>query len=48
MASVLDTPAGHWRKILGINLDGAANVTPSTLPIMIASGGGSIINNASI
>jgi NAD(P)-dependent dehydrogenase (short-subunit alcohol dehydrogenase family) len=48
MASVLDTPVDHWRKILEINLDGAANVTRSTLPAMIASGGGSIINNASI
>jgi NAD(P)-dependent dehydrogenase (short-subunit alcohol dehydrogenase family) len=48
MTSVLDTSPDHWRKIIEINLDGAANVTRSTLPVMISSGGGSIINNASI
>jgi NAD(P)-dependent dehydrogenase (short-subunit alcohol dehydrogenase family) len=48
MTTVLDTPPAHWRKILEINLDGAANVTRHVLPIMIDGGGGSIINNASI
>ncbi|MFD2471477.1 SDR family NAD(P)-dependent oxidoreductase [Amycolatopsis silviterrae] len=48
MTTVLDTPPSHWRKILEINLDGAANVTRHVLPIMIEGGGGSIINNASI
>ncbi|MGP4017262.1 SDR family NAD(P)-dependent oxidoreductase [Saccharopolyspora sp. 5N708] len=48
MTSVLNTPVAHWRKILEINLDGAANVTRHVLPVMIASGGGSIINNSSI
>jgi NAD(P)-dependent dehydrogenase (short-subunit alcohol dehydrogenase family) len=48
MTTVLDTPPAHWRKILEINLDGAANVTRHVLPLMIDGGGGSIINNASI
>ncbi|WP_406639861.1 SDR family NAD(P)-dependent oxidoreductase [Amycolatopsis sp. WGS_07] len=48
MTTVLDTPPAHWRKILEINLDGAANVTRHVLPIMIEGGGGSVINNASI
>lgn len=48
MNTVLDTPPEHWRKILEINLDGAANVTREVLPTMIDGDGGSVINNASI
>jgi NAD(P)-dependent dehydrogenase (short-subunit alcohol dehydrogenase family) len=43
-----DTADEVWRRILGINLDGPFYVTRRTLPLMLAAGGGCVINTISI
>jgi Dehydrogenases with different specificities (related to short-chain alcohol dehydrogenases) len=48
MAGVVDTPAGDWDAVLGINLKGVALGCKHVLPVMAAQGGGAIVNNASI
>lgn len=48
MASVVDTPEKDWDEILAINLKGAAMGCKHAIPIMAGSGGGAIVNNASI
>ncbi|HEY2044306.1 MAG TPA: SDR family oxidoreductase [Jatrophihabitans sp.] len=48
MANVVETPADAWDAILAINLKGPAMVCKHVIPIMTASGRGSIINNSSI
>ncbi|MHB9003429.1 MAG: SDR family NAD(P)-dependent oxidoreductase [Coriobacteriia bacterium] len=37
-----------WRRVLGINLDGPMFLSRAAVPIMLAGGGGSIINTASV
>ncbi|MRR11401.1 SDR family NAD(P)-dependent oxidoreductase, partial [bacterium] len=37
-----------WRRVLGINLDGPMFLSRAIVPIMLAGGGGSIINTASV
>jgi len=41
-------PLDSWRQVLGVNLDGVFYGMRYQLPAMLASGGGSIINMASI
>ncbi|HEX3983719.1 MAG TPA: glucose 1-dehydrogenase [Acidisoma sp.] len=48
MASIVDTPGDAWDAILNINLKGQAMGCKYAIPRMLESGGGSIINNASI
>ena len=48
MASVVDTPEEAWDGILAINLKGPGLVCRHAIPLMVESGGGSIINNSSI
>ncbi len=48
MANVVDSPATAWDAILAINLKGPALMCRHVIPHMRKSGGGSIINNASI
>src|ERR1700730_7903117 len=43
-----DTDDEVWRRILGINLDGPFYATRRTLPLMLAAGGGCVINTISI
>jgi NAD(P)-dependent dehydrogenase (short-subunit alcohol dehydrogenase family) len=45
---VADLPASSWRKVLDINLDGVFFSVKAEIPAIIAGGGGSIINMASI
>jgi NAD(P)-dependent dehydrogenase (short-subunit alcohol dehydrogenase family) len=45
---VADLPASSWRKVLDTNLDGVFFSIKAEIPPMIASGGGSIINMASV
>jgi NAD(P)-dependent dehydrogenase (short-subunit alcohol dehydrogenase family) len=45
---VADLPASSWRKVLDTNLDGVFFSVKAEIPAMIASGGGSIINMASV
>jgi NAD(P)-dependent dehydrogenase (short-subunit alcohol dehydrogenase family) len=45
---VADLPASSWRKVLDTNLDGVFFSIKAEIPAMIASGGGSIINMASV
>ncbi len=45
--SFVDTDPDLWRKIIDINLYGPLNMHHVTLPLMMAAGGGKIINIAS-
>jgi NAD(P)-dependent dehydrogenase (short-subunit alcohol dehydrogenase family) len=45
---VADLPASSWRKVLDTNLDGVFFSVKAEIPAMIAGGGGSIINMASV
>ena len=54
-AGVMDLNAGAaelddtmWRRVLGINLDGPMFLTRAAVPVMIKTGGGSIVNTASL
>ena len=48
MASMVDTSEDTFDAVISINLKGAAMACKHAIPHMIARGGGSIINNASI
>ena len=43
-----DVPAGEWRRQIDVNLTGVFNCLQAQLPAMLAAGGGSIVNLASI
>lgn len=45
---IAETSFEEWRHVLGTNLDGAFLCTQACVPVMIQSGGGSIVNIASI
>jgi NAD(P)-dependent dehydrogenase (short-subunit alcohol dehydrogenase family) len=45
---IAETSFEEWRHVLGTNLDGAFLCTQACAPVMIKSGGGSIVNIASI
>ena len=45
---IAETSFEEWREVLGTNLDGAFLCTQACAPVMIKSGGGSIVNIASI
>jgi 3-oxoacyl-[acyl-carrier protein] reductase len=47
-APILDTDEDLWERIIGVNLTGIYRVTRALLPAMLAAGGGSIVNTASI
>lgn len=47
-APILETDEELWDRIVGINLTGIFRVTRALLPSMLAAGGGSIVNTASI
>lgn len=43
-----DTPVEEWDRVLGVNLRGPFLVTRAVLPVMLARGGGHVINLVSI
>jgi len=45
---ILQTTFDEWRYVMGTNLDGAFLCTQAVAPVMLGSGGGSIVNIASI
>jgi NAD(P)-dependent dehydrogenase (short-subunit alcohol dehydrogenase family) len=45
---ILDTTWDEWRHVLGTNLDGAFLCTQACAPVMLRSGGGAVVNIASI
>ena len=45
---ILETTFEEWRKVLSVNLDGAFLCTQACAPVMLKTGGGSIVNIASI
>jgi len=45
---LLETSYASWRRQLAINLDGVFLGTKSALPLIVASGGGSIVNVSSV
>jgi len=47
-ALVADTTAEQWQKVISINLDGVFFCTKAAIPAMQNSGGGVIINTASV
>ncbi|MFC9765204.1 SDR family NAD(P)-dependent oxidoreductase [Rhodococcus jostii] len=47
-APILDTDEALWDRTIGVNLKGMFLVTRAVLPSMIAAGGGSIVNTASV
>lgn len=48
MADVAGTPPESWRDVIAINLSSVYNVCHHALPLMIAGGGGAIVNVSSI
>lgn len=48
VASVADTSLEDWRRIIDINLSGVFYAMRRQLPALLASGGGSIVNIASV
>ena len=45
---ILQTTYDEWRHVLGTNLDGAFLCTQAAAPVMLRTGGGSVVNIASI
>ncbi len=46
VALLHETTPEHWKRVLGVNLDGVYHVMRAAIPRMLA-GGGAIVNNAS-
>lgn len=46
--SIADYDLGNWRRVMSINLDGVFYCLRAELPAMLATGGGAIVNMASI
>ncbi len=45
---ILDTTVDEWRRVLDVNLTGPFLCTQACAPVMMANGGGSVVNIASI
>ncbi len=45
---ILETTFEEWRHVLGTNLDGAFICTQAFVPVMLKTGGGAVVNIASI
>jgi NAD(P)-dependent dehydrogenase (short-subunit alcohol dehydrogenase family) len=48
MADVAGTPPESWRDVIAINLSSVYNVCHHAIPVMIAGGGGAVVNVSSI
>lgn len=46
-ANVIDTTTAEWDQVMGVNVRGVFLMCKSVVPLMIANGGGSIINTGS-
>ena len=46
--SVIDEPAENWRRVMQVNVETMFLVSKHAIPAMVASGGGAIVNVASI
>jgi NAD(P)-dependent dehydrogenase (short-subunit alcohol dehydrogenase family) len=46
--SVADVSNDMWRRVLGVNLDGPMYAMRRAVPLMLAQGGGAIVNIASV
>ncbi|HEY8741109.1 MAG TPA: glucose 1-dehydrogenase [Candidatus Dormibacteraeota bacterium] len=46
--NVVDTPEEQWDRVLAVNLTGAFLVSKQVVPRILASGGGAIVNIASV
>lgn len=46
-ANVIDTTTAEWDQVMGVNVRGVFLMCKSVVPLMIATGGGSIINTGS-
>ncbi|KQX54695.1 MULTISPECIES: SDR family NAD(P)-dependent oxidoreductase [unclassified Streptomyces] len=47
-APIVETPAEEWRRVVSTNLDGVFYSLRHELPAILASGGGAVVNMASI
>ncbi len=47
-STVIDIEAGIWQRLLEVNLTGPFNMMKASIPHMIESGGGSVINISSV
>jgi NAD(P)-dependent dehydrogenase (short-subunit alcohol dehydrogenase family) len=47
-APTAEQSPGGWRAVLSVNLDGVFYCTRAEIPVMVAAGGGAIVNMASI
>jgi NAD(P)-dependent dehydrogenase (short-subunit alcohol dehydrogenase family) len=47
-AGVADVTNEMWERVLGVNLNGPMFLSRKAVPVMLAGGGGSIINTASV
>lgn len=45
---ILETTFEEWRHVMGVNLDGPFLCTQACAPVMLAGGGGAVVNVASI
>ncbi|WP_344044445.1 glucose 1-dehydrogenase [Nocardioides panacihumi] len=45
---IASTPLVEWRRVLDVNLDGAFLMARMAVPHLVASGGGAIVNTASV
>lgn len=43
-----ELPLDVWRKVLGVDLDGVFNCLRAEIPLMLANGGGAIVNTTSL
>jgi NAD(P)-dependent dehydrogenase (short-subunit alcohol dehydrogenase family) len=45
---IQDTTAAEWERVLAVNLSGPFHCTQAAVPLMLAAGGGAVVNIASI
>jgi NAD(P)-dependent dehydrogenase (short-subunit alcohol dehydrogenase family) len=45
---ILETSPAEWQRVLSVNLNGAFNCTHACAPVMMRTGGGAVVNIASI
>ena len=48
MSRLHEYPAEEWRRVLGVNLDGAFHVLKAAIPHLLEGGDGRVVNTASI
>jgi NAD(P)-dependent dehydrogenase (short-subunit alcohol dehydrogenase family) len=48
IGTVIDIDRAEWERVIGVNLTGTFLVCKHVLPIMVAAGGGSVVNLSSV